>query len=202
VLNGEQNRDGHNENYSWNNGAEGKTTDLAINDRRRADVKAMLSTLFMSRGAIMLMAGDEFGRSQDGNNNAYAQDNPLTWLDWTHADKEIEAHARALSAIRKRFDIFSNTKFLTPTDAEWLTPAGEPMQVSDWENPGNGHLLMVLKTVDRQVNELCRLVVAFNRTHEDKLVHLPGGARNWKTLIGTGMTVTGRSVSIFTGRLD
>ena len=202
ALNGEQNRDGHNENYSWNNGAEGKTSDLTIIERRRADAKALLSTLFMSRGTIMLMAGDEFGRTQDGNNNAYAQDNPLTWLDWAHADQEIQAHTAALSAIRHRFDVFSGTKFLTERDVEWLTPSGEPMQVGDWEDPGNGNLVMVLKTVDRPANELCRLAVAFNRTREDRMIHLPGGAKTWKTLLGTGMTVAARSVSIFVGRLD
>jgi glycogen operon protein len=202
VLNGEQNSDGHNENYSWNNGAEGKTLDPAIVSRRRADVKALLSTLFVSRGAIMLTAGDEFGRSQDGNNNAYAQDNPLTWLDWAHADREIQAHAAALAAIRHRFEVFSGTKFLTEHDVEWLAPNGQPMRVEDWERPDNGQLTMVLKTVDREANELCRLAVAFNRTREDHLIRLPGSARPWKTLIGTGMTVAARSVSLFHGRLD
>jgi glycogen operon protein len=202
ALNGEQNRDGHNENYSWNNGAEGKTNDPMIKAARRADVKALLSTLFASRGAIMLTAGDEFGRSQDGNNNAYAQDNPLTWLNWEERDREIEDHAAALSAIRRRFDIFSGTRFLTDQDVEWLTPAGTPMQVWDWDAPGAGHLVMSLKTVDREANELCRLAIAFNRTREDKLIHLPGGARNWKVVLGTGMTVAARSVSIYVGRLD
>jgi glycogen operon protein len=201
-LNGEQNRDGHNENYSWNNGVEGKSADPAIATRRRTDVKALLSTLFMSRGAIMLMAGDEFGRTQDGNNNAYAQDNALTWLDWANADTEIQAHATALSAIRRRFEVFSDTRFLTPQDVEWLAPSGAPMQVGDWDLPANGQLTMVLKTVDRQANELCSLAIAFNRTHDDRLIHLPGGARTWKTLLGAGMTVAARSVSIFIGRLD
>jgi glycogen operon protein len=202
ALNGEQNRDGHNENYSWNNGAEGKTADPTIAARRRDDVKALLSTLFMSRGAIMLTAGDECGRTQDGNNNAYAQDNPLTWLDWGHADQEIHAHAVALSAIRQRFAVFSETEFLTDRDVEWLTPSGEPMQAGEWEDPGNSHLVMVLKTLDRRENVTCRLAVAFNRSHQDRLFHLPGGARKWRTLLGTGMTVAARSVSIFRGRMD
>ncbi|MDB5525744.1 MAG: glycogen debranching enzyme GlgX [Rhizobium sp.] len=202
ALNGEQNRDGHNENYSWNNGVEGRTGDPYVGGRRRTDVKALLSTLFMSRGTIMLMAGDEFGRTQDGNNNAYAQDNALTWLDWQHADKEIQTHAAALSALRQRFDVFSGTEFLDSGDVEWLAPNGEPMQVGDWEAPENGYLIMMLKTVDRPANELCRLAVAFNRTHEDKLFHLPGGAKAWKCLIGEGMTVAARSVGIFVGRLD
>ena len=82
-ANGEQNRDGHNENLSWNNGVEGETADAGDHRRARsAIVRAMLSTLFASRGTIMLTAGDEFGRTQHGNNNAYAQDNEITWLDW------------------------------------------------------------------------------------------------------------------------
>ena len=85
-LNGEHNRDGHNENYSWNNGVEGDTTDIVTQNRRVADIKALLATLFSTRGAVMLTAGDELGRTQHGNNNAYAQDNELTWLDWPHAD--------------------------------------------------------------------------------------------------------------------
>jgi glycogen operon protein len=156
----------------------------------------------MSRGRIMLMAGDEFGRTQDGNNNAYAQDNALTWLDWTHADKELQAHTATLAHLRRRFDAFSGMQFLKDEDVEWLTPNGEPMQVGDWEAGGNGHLVMVLKTLDKQENELCRLAVAFNRTHDDKLLHLPGGAKSWNTLLGAGMTVAARSVSIFRGRLD
>jgi glycogen operon protein len=201
-LNGEQNRDGHNENYSWNNGVEGKTNDPAILARRRADAKALLSTLFMSRGRIMLMAGDEFGRTQQGNNNAYAQDNALTWLDWENADTEIQAHVAALSAIRHRFQAFSGMQFLKPEDVEWLTPSGTPMQVQDWEAPATGTLCMVLKTIDKQANEPCRLAVAFNRTREDRLFHLPGGAKGWKTLIGASMTVPARAVGIFVGRLD
>ena len=84
-ANGEQNRDGHNENLSWNNGAEGDSADAAIVEARRRDRRAMLATLFASRGSIMLTAGDEFGRTQHGNNNAYAQDNAVTWLDWQRA---------------------------------------------------------------------------------------------------------------------
>ena len=95
-ANGEQNRDGHNENLSWNNGAEGDSADAAIVEARRRDRRAMLATLFASRGSIMLTAGDEFGRTQHGNNNAYAQDNAVTWLDWQTRDRELEAMSRHL----------------------------------------------------------------------------------------------------------
>jgi glycogen operon protein len=85
-ANGEDNRDGHNENHSWNNGAEGETTDGAVLSARRADVKALLASLFLSRGTVMLTAGDEGGRSQNGNNNAYCQDNAITWVHWDRLD--------------------------------------------------------------------------------------------------------------------
>ncbi|MGP0217223.1 glycogen debranching protein GlgX, partial [Escherichia coli] len=90
--NGEDNRDGHGENYSWNNGVEGPSDDPDERAARRANVMALLSTLFLSRGTIMLTAGDEFGRTQRGNNNAYAQDNAIGWIDWDARDTAIEAH--------------------------------------------------------------------------------------------------------------
>ncbi|MGO8656954.1 glycogen debranching enzyme GlgX, partial [Rhizobium ruizarguesonis] len=91
-ANGEHNRDGHNENHSWNNGVEGETVYPTIRKRRRDDVMALISTLFATRGSIMLTAGDEGGRSQHGNNNAYCQDNEITWLDWKALDGDLIAH--------------------------------------------------------------------------------------------------------------
>ena len=201
-ANGENNRDGHGENLSWNNGVEGATTDPDVLSRRRADVKALLSTLFMSRGAIMLTAGDEFGRSQQGNNNAYCQDNAITWLDWEGRDRDIEAHTAALAAIRQRFDAFSKLDLFTSADVEWLTPKGEPKSAEHWEAPGNGHLTMIINSLDRQTSKPCRLAVAFNRLHHDQPIHLPGGAKAWKPLLGTSMTVPARSVGIYLGKVD
>ena len=92
-ANGEQNRDGHDENLSWNNGVEGESDGREESRQRRArDSRALLSTLFASRGTIMLTAGDEFGRTQNGNNNAYAQDNEVTWLDWQGARSSTSKH--------------------------------------------------------------------------------------------------------------
>jgi glycogen operon protein len=130
--NGEQNRDGHGENFSWNNGEEGPSADPNVNARRAADLRALLGTLFASTGTIMLTAGDEFGRSQKGNNNAYAQDNALTWIDWAHRDRELEDFVAALAAWRAaRAGAFC--QFAGP--GEWLTLAGSPMTVADWEDP-------------------------------------------------------------------
>jgi glycogen operon protein len=148
--NGEQNRDGHDENLSWNNGVEGETDDPDIEARRRADVLAMLSTLFASRGAIMLTAGDEFGRTQSGNNNAYAQDNAITWLDWSGRDRQMEDYVAALSAMRRSVPALRELGFLTGEahagvrDVEWLTEAGLPFGEHDWKDAERRRLAMVL----------------------------------------------------------
>ena len=144
-ANGEQNRDGHNENFSWNTGVEGKTTDPTILANRQSDVRALLSTLFASRGTIMLTAGDEFGRTQNGNNNAYAQDNDVTWLDWQGRDLDLESHVEALASFRKRWRALdpADTRFLDgkpllpggPKDVEWLSESGAPLDEREWEQP-------------------------------------------------------------------
>ena len=134
-ANGEDNRDGHSENFSWNCGVEGPTDDAAICARRNADVRAMLATLFASTGTILLTAGDEFGRSQRGNNNAYAQDNALGWIDWEKRDVALEAYVADLaakrSAQRARCTAF-------PQDGDWLDAEGKPMTAAHWESPATG----------------------------------------------------------------
>ncbi|WP_184012825.1 glycogen debranching protein GlgX [Rubricella aquisinus] len=131
-ANGEDNRDGHNENISWNNGVEGASDDPRVTAARRQDVKALLGTLFASRGTIMLTAGDEFGRSQQGNNNAYAQDNEITWLDWAGRDLEIEAHAQALGQMRRAHPDLRDLAFLTDETVTWHRPDGGQMRPEDW----------------------------------------------------------------------
>ena len=98
-ANGEDNRDGHNNNQSWNCGVEGPTDDPAINAARRRDVRALLATLFMSRGMPLIQQGDEMGRTQRGNNNAYAQDNEITWVDWEGADGALVDYVAALAQL-------------------------------------------------------------------------------------------------------
>src|SRR5690606_26904855 len=87
-ANGEDGKDGSDHNVSWNHGAEGPTDDPAINALRQRQMRNMLATLLLSQGTPMLLAGDEFGHSQGGNNNAYCQDNPITWIDWERALSE------------------------------------------------------------------------------------------------------------------
>lgn len=134
-ANGEHNRDGHGDNHSWNNGVEGPSDDSAINARRSAYAHALIATLFASTGTIMLTAGDEFGRTQGGNNNAYCQDSPIGWVDWSHRDMVLENHVARLSAWRvarvARFAQF-------PMAGLWLNGDGHAMTTQDWERPGAG----------------------------------------------------------------
>ncbi len=136
-ANGEDNRDGHSDNASWNNGVEGPTDNPDIIARRRADIKALLGTLFASSGTIMLTAGDEFGRTQHGNNNAYAQDNADFWIDWAARDMEIEDHAAMLAGFRaERLESFA----LFDEDGEWQRLDGSAMTVGDWEDSATAGL--------------------------------------------------------------
>jgi glycogen debranching enzyme len=176
-ANGENNRDGHNDNHSWNNGVEGKTTDLAILAARKADLKALLSTLFATRGSIMLTAGDEFGRTQHGNNNAYAQDNADFWVDWAGRDVDLENHVAALCAMRNNNALLQSQKLLAGKandglpDVTWLRTDGLPMQPQDWDAPDAGTLMMVLADADNA--EIGRLAILFNRTRDAVHFTLP-----------------------------
>jgi glycogen operon protein len=181
-ANGEENRDGHGENFSWNNGVEGQTSDQAILDNRRRDVAALLSTLFATRGHVMLTMGDEAGRSQGGNNNAYAQDNAITWLDWSRIDQDLLDHTATVSEMRKRFSVFGDTTFFTGEgDVEWISAAGTPMEVADWENGGNPLLGLLLKTDDRKTGRTTRLAVLVNRSHDQAAFALPG--QGWSNIL-------------------
>ncbi|SFF95683.1 glycogen operon protein [Novosphingobium sp. CF614] len=131
-ANGEGNRDGHGENFTWNNGVEGPSDDPAVRAARQADLKALLGTLFAATGTIMLTAGDEFGRSQQGNNNAYCQDNAIGWVDWESRDAELEGYVAELSA-RRHGRLRSFARF--PVDVRWLTSEGRLMTIEDWEHP-------------------------------------------------------------------
>ncbi|MCM2475908.1 glycogen debranching protein GlgX [Rhizobium sp. CG5] len=183
--NGENNRDGHDENYSWNNGAEGETPDKAIARNRKRDVAALLSTLFATRGAIMLTAGDEGGRTQHGNNNAYCQDNELTWLDWKSMDGDLVDLTAALSSLRKRFAVFAETRFFTGEngDVTWISSTGAPMTVSEWEAAEGPAIAMVLTTKDLKRGGMVRLAVLFNRSQEASDFELPAAASlKWRRI--------------------
>jgi glycogen operon protein len=137
-ANGQANRDGTDDNRSWNCGAEGPTDDQAVLALRACQSRAMLATLLLSFGIPMLLAGDEMGRSQQGNNNAYCQDNEITWLDWTAPDAGLLAFTRRLIALRKAHPVFRRNRFLAGAEAadlRWFTPAGTEMTDGAWSDP-------------------------------------------------------------------
>ncbi len=177
-ANGEENRDGHRDNFSWNNGIEGETDDLSVRMARRHDVIALLSTLFATRGTIMLTAGDEGGRSQFGNNNAYCQDNEITWLNWSLLDEALVNHTAVVAAIRKRFTVFSQDEFFLGTDGdiEWYKPTGEFMREDDWNLPESFALAVIMNTYDRLAQRPARIAIAFNRDNSERPFVLPEGA--------------------------
>ena len=136
-ANGEDNRDGTSDNNSWNCGAEGPTTDPAINALRARQTRAMLTTLLLSFGVPMLLGGDEIGRTQGGNNNAYCQDNQTTWFDWASADTALQDYTKQLIALRQAHPVFRRRRFLSGAEASqlrWYTPAGSEMTGADWSD--------------------------------------------------------------------
>ena len=138
-ANGEQNRDGSTDNRSWNSGAEGR-------DRRPGAstpcaglrTRAILTTLLTSLGAPLLLGGDELGRTQDGNNNAYSQDGPMTWVDWENADQTLLAFTQRLDRPAPGHPVLRRRRFLTGAQTEeigWYSPTGRSMTSSDWSDP-------------------------------------------------------------------
>jgi isoamylase len=138
-ANGEGNRDGTSDNRSWNCGAEGPSGDPAVTGLRASQSRAMLTTLLLSFGVPMLLGGDELGRTQQGNNNAYCQDNEISWFDWDAADDGLLAFTRDLIAFRKAHPVFRRQRFLVGAEAaelSWFTPGGAAMTGPDWNYPG------------------------------------------------------------------
>jgi isoamylase len=136
-ANGESNRDGANDNRSWNSGAEGPTTDAAISALRAQRTRAILTTLLLSFGVPMLLGGDELGRTQHGNNNAYCQDNEISWIDWSAVDQDLLVFTRNLVKLRRSHPVFRRRRFLTGIEARelgWFTPAGTAMTQGDWDD--------------------------------------------------------------------
>jgi len=139
-ANGESNRDGTSDNRSWNCGAEGPTSDPAVLALRARQSRAILTTLLLSFGIPMLLGGDEMGRTQQGNNNAYCQDNEIAWYDWSAADTDLLAFTRQLVAFRRAHPVFRRQRFLAGAagagELGWFTSAGNGMTGSDWSDRG------------------------------------------------------------------
>jgi glycogen operon protein len=151
-ANGEDNRDGTDRNHSWNGGVEGPTDDQAINAARARQRRNLFATLLLSVGTPMILAGDEIGHTQDGNNNAYCQDNRVSWLDWTNVDQDMLTFARRMIALRRDHPVLRRDRFLDGAamagtgerDIVWLRPDGGEMTEADWHDGAARWLACVL----------------------------------------------------------
>jgi isoamylase len=131
----EANRDGSDNNRSWNGGVEGPTQDASILELRNRQKRNLLATLLFSHGVPLLLAGDEQGRTQQGNNNAYCQDNEVSWVDWEGADPDLLAFVSRLLNLRKTHPLSRRRTYAKPEDTAWLAPEGREMSGKDWELP-------------------------------------------------------------------
>jgi len=180
-ANGEQNRDGSDENFSANHGVEGPTDDPAINRLRLRQKKNMLATLFLSRGVPMLLGGDEFGRTQQGNNNAYCQDNEISWFDWSLLERhrEIFDFTRRMIEFRKEHRCLSLDQFYREDEITWFNADGLP---PDWEDDET--LCCHIHTRREEDSTLCLFFNPCSRDIDFPLPILPGD-KLWYKVIDT-----------------
>jgi glycogen operon protein len=200
----EDNRDGTDDNRSWNMGAEGETEDPAVNAVRERQQRNFLATLLLSLGTPMLLGGDEFGRTQFGNNNAWCQDNEISWFDWDLAETNADllAFTRRLIRLRKAHPAFRRTRFLRGRtdeaglpDVWWFRPDGRRMTRKDWDRH-DGHELGVFLNGDKMqevtpdgapvIDE--SFLLLFNAGHEDVTFRLPSArfGAQWAIELTTG----------------
>lgn len=179
-TNGEENRDGRNENYSYNHGVEGSTESLsepqksAVENNRTFAQSGLLMSLLLANGTPMLLAGDEFGNTQYGNNNAYCQDNEITWLKWANFNEELFELTKQTIALRQQIGSLNKDQWWSDENVQWLNIVGEPMTVEDWQNQQTKALQVVLDN---------RWLLLINAKAEGQMFHLPN--RKWKPQIGT-----------------
>ncbi|MFC0308369.1 glycogen debranching protein GlgX [Gallibacterium trehalosifermentans] len=173
--NGEDNRDGDSHNFSFNHGEEGISNDPDILQQRLLSKKALLATQLLALGTPMLLAGDEIGHSQQGNNNCYCQDNALTWLNWQTADHSLRQYVADLIALRKEMGargIYDN--WWNADNAQWFRADGQPMQTQDWQQGSSLMLLLQGK-----------YLLLFNANRTSQIFHLPQG--DWQIRLGEAL---------------
>ncbi|MFC6088708.1 glycogen debranching protein GlgX [Saccharothrix lopnurensis] len=204
-ANGEDGRDGADDNRSWNCGVEGPTDDPEVNELRARQRRNMTATLLLSQGVPMLLHGDELARTQQGNNNAYCQDNELSWVDWSLLEKnrDLVDFTSALTAFRKQHPVLRRRRFFQGKpirkgdelrDIAWFTPAGEEMQEQNWGD-GFGKCIVVflngegIPDLDQRGMRVLddSFLLAFNAHHEDIEVTLPepGYGPQWTVVVDT-----------------
>ena len=205
-ANGEANRDGHDANFSSNCGVEGPSDDADINQLRFRQRRNLLATMILAQGTPMLLAGDEFGHSQQGNNNAYCQDNEITWLDWSALQREagMLEFVRSLIRIRRDYLLLHRDRFVHGeeqfepsgfSDIQWLRADGHPMNDSDWHDHAN-HFLAMLLAVEAMPAKDSRfdsekespLMIVFNAAAEPIEFMLPETDFHWRCIFTTATT--------------
>lgn len=185
-LNGEENRDGHGENFSRNFGEEGQSHDPQILAQRQAAKRALLATALLAKGTPMLLAGDELGHSQQGNNNAYCQDNEMTWIDWSQQDQDLFAYCQAIIRLRKQITALSAVDdWWHSGDVQWLNWDGQPMSVPDWEDFGRYGFQIVLND---------KWLFLLNRAEGEQFFCLPDG--EWHSLLEQPLVLVGNNVKV------
>ncbi|MCJ1887127.1 glycogen debranching protein GlgX [Pseudomonas sp. LA21] len=202
LANGEDNRDGHDDNRSWNHGVEGPTDDPQIRRLRLRQMKNLLATLLLSQGTPMLVAGDEFSRTQHGNNNVYCQDNELSWVDWDldAEGRELLAFTRRMIRLRQAYPILRRRRFLVGEynaelgvrDVTWLAPEGGEMCEALWHDSQRRSLGMLMdgraqpSGIHRSGGD-ATLLLLLNAGHEPLEFQLPAAAqgRDWQLLMDT-----------------
>ncbi|KTS37000.1 glycogen debranching protein, partial [Methylobacterium indicum] len=208
TANGEDNRDGHSHNLSYNYGAEGPTDDPEIKAVRLRQMRNLLATLLLSRGTPMLLAGDEFARTQRGNNNAYCQDNAISWIDWEgigEDERDLAEFTQRLLILRRSLPMLSRGRFLTGAydaelgvkDVSWLTPSGTDMTPENWNDGGARALAVVLdgraqsSGIHRRGGE-ATLMLLFNAHHDMVEFTLPEvvGGDAWMRVLDTNLPDT------------
>ncbi len=214
--NGEDDRDGTEANHSWNHGVEGPSEDAAIVAARARDARALLATLITSRGTPMLSMGDELGRSQQGNNNAYAQDNEISWLDWSHGDTDLAAFVGRLIALRRAHPALTEDRSLTGepvgdsglSDVEWLTVTGRRFEAHDWHDPETFGIAAVFAAAGDD-GAVDRVAVVLSADPRVAVFHPPAArpGHRWQVVLdsanpdrevtaGSKFAIDGRSVTI------
>ncbi|WP_207483433.1 glycogen debranching protein GlgX [Arenibaculum pallidiluteum] len=202
-ANGEDNRDGHSHNLAWNHGVEGPTDDPEIKTLRERQMRNLLATLFFSQGTPMLLAGDEFARTQQGNNNAYCQDNEIGWVDWEGIDEDgrsLIEFTRRLIALRNAHPLLRRGRWLTGAcnddlgvkDVAWINPSGQEQTTEQWEDPMARCLGLLMDgraqpTGIRQKGNEATLLLVVNSYHDVVGFKLPEvvGGREWVCLMDT-----------------
>lgn len=204
-ANGEDNNDGESHNRSWNCGEEGVTTDESVIKLRLQQKKNFLTTLFLSQGVPMLLAGDEFGRTQQGNNNAYCQDNEISWVNWAAADKELLSFTQTLIKLRKEHQVFCRRRWFQGQpikgigleDIAWFLPEGIELTDEHWNNDLAKSLGVYLNgrgihPVGYQGEHVVddSFYVVFNAHHEaiDYKLPLAKYGKQWKVALNTAIT--------------